>query len=80
MYIFTGDRITGALYAQQDKEIDDRTCFFGSRLTFEESDGNEVGEVTPFDPSKNTACKLLRLTNVFRRMSGNVHLCINILI
>lgn len=41
MYIFTGDRITGAFYAQEGKEIDSRSCFLESRLTFEESDEKE---------------------------------------
>lgn len=55
MYIFTGDRITGALYAQEDKEMDDSPCFSGSRLTFEErATKTRGGGFSPLDPGKNT--------------------------
>lgn len=63
-YIFTGDRITGAFYAHESKEIDSRSCFFESRLTFEESDKRVLA------PSKNTRSQFIAVNVRFPKKTG----------
>lgn len=56
MYIFTGDRITEARFTHAGgKEIDERPCFFGSRLTFEEGDREEESSFL-FNSNKTRVC------------------------